>query len=171
MKTSRVLLINPNRIQPPVAPLGLEYLAAALEDWGIAAELLDLAWENDPLAAVRERLLQGRYLAAGISVRNTDDCSYSTRDFLLPQIKELVGTLKSLTESPVVLGGCGFSIMPKAVLSYCGADYGLTGDGEATLPAFLAALKEGHELHGLNGLVYHKGERIAANPPCCGRPC
>ncbi|MBC7106818.1 MAG: cobalamin B12-binding domain-containing protein, partial [Firmicutes bacterium] len=93
MKTNRVLLINPNRMQPPVAPLGLEYLAAALEKRGFAVELLDLAWENDPLAAVRERLRQRRYGAVGISVRNTDDCSYATRDFFLPQVKELVGAV------------------------------------------------------------------------------
>jgi radical SAM superfamily enzyme YgiQ (UPF0313 family) len=164
MKPEHILLINPNRIQPPIAPLGLEYLAAALVDRGFAVELLDLAWEDDPLAAVKERLRQRRYGAVGISVRNTDDCSYSTQDFFLPQVKELVATVKSLTKSPVMLGGCGFSVMPEAVLSYCGADYGLAGDGEAAMAELLGALGQGRELAGIRGLVYRHGQKIIVNP-------
>jgi radical SAM superfamily enzyme YgiQ (UPF0313 family) len=33
----------------------------------------------------------------------------------------------------VVLGGVGFSIMPKEILSYTGADIGLWGDGEEAM--------------------------------------
>jgi|GEM_PF-5213777 len=45
-------------------------------------ELLDLAWEADPLTAVREVLARQVYEAIGV---NTGDCCFATKDFLLPQ--------------------------------------------------------------------------------------
>ena len=53
-----LLLINSNRMQPAIAPVGLDYLAAVLQDAGHHVELLDLCWEPDPLAAVKRRLVQ-----------------------------------------------------------------------------------------------------------------
>jgi radical SAM superfamily enzyme YgiQ (UPF0313 family) len=160
-----VLLINPNRIRPPVTPVGLDYVAAALEGQGFKVELLDFAWEADPRAAVREVLAGQVFEAVGISVRNTDDCCLATKDFLLPRIKDLVGLLKSLTESPVVLGGCGFSVAPEASLLYCGADFGIAGDGEWAMPELLNAVRQGLDVFEIPGLVYRLGERAVSNRP------
>ena len=44
----RVLLINPNRYQsPPVPPIGLEYIAASLEEKGHHAKILDLCFSEN----------------------------------------------------------------------------------------------------------------------------
>src|SRR4030067_834843 len=42
----RVALVNTNRIYPPVAPIGLDYVAEALRASGHRPELLDLCWEE-----------------------------------------------------------------------------------------------------------------------------
>ena len=41
-------LINPNRMRPPIAPIGLDYLAACTAAAGIQTEVLDLALADDP---------------------------------------------------------------------------------------------------------------------------
>ena len=44
----KVLLINPNRYKfPPAPPIGLEYLAACLEQKGHTAEILDLCFSEN----------------------------------------------------------------------------------------------------------------------------
>jgi hypothetical protein len=48
-----LLLINAHRMQPAIAPVGLDYLAAALQDADRQMNLLDLCWEAEPLAAVK----------------------------------------------------------------------------------------------------------------------
>ena len=40
--THQVLLVNPNRMKPPVTPIALDYLAHALSTQGIQADVLDL---------------------------------------------------------------------------------------------------------------------------------
>ena len=48
----RVLLVNSNRLQPPVAPIALDYLGRSLQVAGHTVDLLDLCFEEDPLPAV-----------------------------------------------------------------------------------------------------------------------
>ena len=44
---------------------------------------------------------------------------------------------------PVVLGGPGFSIMPEAILNAVKADYGIVGEGEASMVGFLEHARKG----------------------------
>ena len=45
-------LINTNRMLPPIAPVGLDYLAGAARQAGLEVELLDLCLADDPAAAL-----------------------------------------------------------------------------------------------------------------------
>ncbi len=148
-----VLLINPNRIKPAVAPLGLDYLASALKRSGFEPHLFDMNFISTyqkPLAAQIQKL---QPIAIGISVRNFDDCYFASQAFLLPPIKSLVGYLKRMTEVPIILGGVGFSIAPNLILNYTGADLGIRGDGEEAFPQLLKALINNDEPQYLKGLV------------------
>jgi hypothetical protein len=40
----KVLLVNPNEMKPPVAPIGLDYIASALEGAGFTVDLIDLCF-------------------------------------------------------------------------------------------------------------------------------
>ena len=125
----RVALVNTNRIVPPIAPIGLEYVAEALCAAGHQAEILDLCWEERWEQAIAGFLGSGEHALVGVSIRNTDDCSFATRSSFLPDHVAVVKCIREHTDAPIVLGGVGFSIMPEEVLARCGADAGIWGKG------------------------------------------
>jgi radical SAM superfamily enzyme YgiQ (UPF0313 family) len=104
-------------------------------------------------------------LAVAISFRNTDDCSFATQRSFFPQIKSIVDLLKANTGAPLILGGVGFSIMPEAVLDYCGLDLGIRGEGERSLPLLLSRMAKGENFHDIPGLLYRVEGRLRSNPP------
>ena len=158
---NRVVLINTNRMQPVVAPIALDYLSTFLQSHGYDVALLDLALVQDHLKSVEGHLKGVDPLAIGVTVRNTDDCYFASRDFFLPEIRRVVGSIKERTNAPVVLGGCGFSIMPAAVLDYCGCELGIRGDGEVAFLQLLDALRHG------SGYTGWTGGGASIPPPTC----
>ena len=43
--------------------------------------------------------------AIGVTVRNTDDCYFSSQAFFLSDIRQIVQILRRRSEAPIVLGG------------------------------------------------------------------
>jgi hypothetical protein len=101
----RVALVNTNRITPPVAPIGLDYVAEALCAAGHEADILDLCWEERWEPAIARFLGSGEYGLIGVTVRNTDDCSFATRESFLPTLSSMVECIRKHTGAPIVLGG------------------------------------------------------------------
>jgi tryptophan 2-C-methyltransferase len=161
----KVLLVNSNRVKPPVAPIGLDYLADALRAAGHEPVLLDLCFSPDVERDVGAALASFSPDAVGVSVRNTDDSVLGSDGFLLPGVREIVRCLRDHTEAPVVLGGVGYSIMPEAVAEYCNADFGIAGEGEEAFPRLLAALRDGADLDAVPGLVWWDEGGPRRNPP------
>ena len=161
----QVLLVNPNRLQPPVAPLGLEYLADALWAEGMEVSLLDLCLEADPGTAAAGTLSRLDPALVAVSIRNTDDCYCASSDYFLPGFAELVSTMRRHTAAPVVVGGSGFSVAPAAVLELLGGDYGLHGDGEVPLAMLASALVGKQPVESIPGLVWRDGGSHRVNPP------
>ncbi len=162
--TQAVLLINTNITRPPVSPVGLEYIGETLIETGVPLQVLDLSFETDWKASLHRQLGNEDPLLIGLSVRNTDDCSFLSRKSFLPWIKEVVTEVKNLTAAPVFLGGAGFSIMPEAVLTATQADGGIAGDGEETLAALAKALMKGADTTHLPNMVYRHSGNIICNP-------
>jgi len=158
-----VLLINTNRMRPVIAPIGLDYLADPLVAAQHQVRLLDLAWSED-VAGVIEQTLRG--FAAdllAVTVRNIDDCYFSSQAFFLAEIKQIVEMLRRASDAPIVLGGVGFSVAPAAVLDYCGADFGIAGDGELALVELLKALDRRTGWERVPNLLYRDESRIRQN--------
>jgi hypothetical protein len=109
MPTKDILLINTNVARPPVSPVGLEYLGEALIDAGVSVRVLDLSFENDWTAALRKEIKSEEPLAVGLPVRNTDDCSFTSRRSFLPWIRDLVNEIRKLTGAYIVLGAVSAS--------------------------------------------------------------
>ncbi len=164
IKTNKVLLVNPNQMRPPVAPLGIDYLHGALEDQGFEVELLDLAFSEDMEADIG-RVSEGNYIFTGVTLRNVDDSYLASQDFCLAKSREIIQRIRELSGSPVVLGGVGFSIFPLEVMEYCGADFGVYGDGESALPRLAGALRDGKDFTSIPGLVYMAGDKYRMNNP------
>jgi radical SAM superfamily enzyme YgiQ (UPF0313 family) len=157
------LLINTNLLRPPVSPIGLEYAGESLVEAGLSVRVLDLVFETDWQVALACTVRAEAPLLVGLTVRNTDDCSFTTRRSFLPWIRELVTEIRRLTGVFVLLGGIGFSVMPEAVLRLTGADAGVLGDGEEVLPALVKCLMEGKDITHLPNLVYREDEAIIRN--------
>src|SRR5512144_799156 len=149
----RVALVNTNRIRPPVAPIGLDYVAEALARAGHEVFLLDLCWEERWEDAVDRFFREREYGLVGVTIRNTDDCSLPTRESFLPGCSRIVARIRELSVAPVVLGGVGFSVMPEAVLARCGAEAGIRGDGEFAFARLADEIAKGREIPDLPGLV------------------
>lgn len=171
----KVLLVNPNRMKPAIAPIGLEYVGEAAQRAGHDVRVLDLCFSEDVERDMANALSAFNPDVVGISVRNTDDCYFTGQDFLLPGVCELVCTVKRHSSAPVVLGGVGFSIAPEATLKFTRADYGIPGDGEEVFVAFLQALEEGRDPASIPGVLRHRDGQVAGrraqhrDPPTGGR--
>ncbi|MDP2952702.1 MAG: cobalamin B12-binding domain-containing protein, partial [Chloroflexota bacterium] len=145
-KGKPLLLVNANTLSPPVSPVGLEYVAESLREHGLPVRVVDLAFEADPAGALRRALSSVEPLAVGVAVRNTDDCSWLSATSFLPNIRHLVSVCREATQAPVVLGGGGFSVAPRAILRYTGADMGIAGDGEEALSGLAVKLLRGEDI-------------------------
>jgi len=159
-----VLLVNPNTMKPPVAPIALDYLGSSLADAGCAVEVLDLCFCDDPIDAVRRRLASRSFSAVAVTLRNTDDTSFATREFLLPWLRRVTDCVRGNTDAPLIIGGSGYSVAPEAVLDFCGLDIGIWGEGEGSLPLLVDRIATGEDCRNIAGVVYRSedGFRRAA---------
>lgn len=150
----RILLVNPNRMLPPVAPIGLEYVAAGLREHGFEPILCDLAFAGDWRAALQASLAAVQPEAIGVSIRNLDDAYFASQDFILETTAGIIRHIRTLTGSPIVLGGAGFSIAPREILRFTGAHFGIAGDGEWAFPHLLKEVLTGRTPYDVPGAVY-----------------
>ena len=150
----RVLLISANteRMNILPLPLGPAMVAAATRRVGHDVILLNLMFEGDTQSAIQDCVAGFRPEVIGISVRNIDDQNMASPKFLLPPVREVVETCRSLCDAPIIVGGAGYSIFPASALRYLGADMGIQGEGETAFPALLERLAEGAPVCGLPGL-------------------
>ncbi len=162
--TGAILLINSNVTRPPVSPVGLEYVGETLIEAGVPVRVLDLSFEADWKISLQRELARDEPLAVGLSVRNTDDCSFTSRKSFLPWIHDVVSELRKLTGAPVFLGGVGFSTIPEVVLSATQADGGIEGDGEEAVLALARSLERGEGVEYLPSMVYWHDGDVVRNP-------
>lgn len=160
----RVALVNSNRIKPPISPLGLEYVAEALLAGGHEVNILDLCWEEQPEKAISGFFNDREYGLVGISIRNTDDCSFATRESFLPGCSRIVETIRKHSGAPIIAGGVGFSVMPEAVMATTGVDAGVLGDGEFTLTGIADRCQRQASWEDLPNLVLHRNGVFRSNP-------
>ena len=161
----RVALVNTNRIRPPIAPIGLEYVAEALHTAGHQVEVLDLCWADDWDAAIARFLDRTVFDLVGVTLRNTDDCVFTSRQSFLAEFADMVNAVRKCTSAPILLGGVGFSVMPEQVLELCEADAGVWGDGEFVLVELANRIAERREWLDLPNLIWRRDGKWHRNPP------
>jgi radical SAM superfamily enzyme YgiQ (UPF0313 family) len=163
----KILLISANteRINLPTFPLGLACVAQATLQAGHELECLDLIAVGQPEALLGKTISAFQPEVIGISVRNIDDQNMAGPRFLLHQAKHVVAACKEFSESPVVVGGAGYSLFPQKALDYLGADIGIQGEGEQAFPLLLDHMNKGLSLSDLPGL-YLRGQRSCQGNRC-----
>ena len=159
-------LINTNRMVPPIAPVGIDYVAGAVRQAGFEVDVLDLCLSKtkmaDYFAGCRPELV-------GLSFRNVDDCFWPSGASFLPALEETIAQLRNLTDAPIVLGGVGFSIFARQIVEHTGADFGIRGDGELATVRLLEELRGRRRFDRVGGLIYRDNGTVRANPPAWPR--
>jgi radical SAM superfamily enzyme YgiQ (UPF0313 family) len=160
---AKVLLISVNRCNSPypVFPLGLACLEAALRPAGYEMCWLDRQADT---RSVQDVAASFQPDFVGISLRNIDDVVIRRRETFFDPLATLTQEVRRACAAPVILGGSGFSIFPQALLHLSGADFGIQGEGEVSLPALLGALEQRTDYSAIPGLVYRRNGSIVANP-------
>ena len=73
----------------------------------------------------------------GISIRNIDNVNLLNEKRYIEVVSQLVQRIREETDVSVILGGSGFSIMPETILRETKADFGIVGEGEASMLEFV----------------------------------
>jgi radical SAM superfamily enzyme YgiQ (UPF0313 family) len=146
-----VLLVSANRLKTPYAvyPLGLDYVARAIEDRH-QVRVVDLNASDD--AVLGEMIKDAPPDIVGLSIRNIDNTDAIDSRGFVGQHQDLMALIRSRTAAPIVLGGSGFTIFPYELMALLGADYGIIGEGER-LAALLEAIEKGTDPAGLPGVI------------------
>ena len=162
----KVLLISPNTetFQMLSLPIGLACIAAATRKAGHEVVLLDLMFESDPHAATRKLVSDFCPDIIGVSVRNIDNQDRANTKFLLPGVKTVIANCRAVSRAPLVVGGAGYSIFPRAALRYLGADLGIQGEGEVVFPALIERIAANKAFADLPGVFLPGGTAVPMSP-------
>ncbi|UCD87430.1 MAG: radical SAM protein [Desulfobacterales bacterium] len=166
----QIALVNTNRIKPPIAPVGLEYVAEVLDASGHQVQVLDLCWEGEWDSAIDDFLSGTNFDLIGVTLRNTDDCAYTSRQSFLGEFADMVGAVRPHTDALIALGGVGFSVMPEQVMELCEADVGLWGDGDFGLLQLADRIERRQDWHDLPNLIWRDHDGWHRNPPSTESP-
>jgi len=150
---------------PPIAPLGLDYIAEAAKTAGIDVDVVDLCLADDPLQALHAYFNTHSPKLVGISFRNADDCFWPSVRWFVPDLADTIGTIRNITGAPIVIGGVGFSIFAQRIVEYAGADFGIRGDGEQAIVSLFNELQNSRHFDCVDGLVWRNSDGIHANRP------
>ena len=141
----------------PAMPLGLACVAEATKRAGHEVIMLDLMFRADVSSTLKDAISETQPECIGISVRNIDDQCSESPQFLIEKVKQVVTVCRTLSASPIVLGGAGYSMFPESALAYLEADYGVAGEGEMAFTNLLTLLHKNEDPSLIPGL-YTKGQ-------------
>ena len=153
----KIILINP-RIRawsPNVwVPLGLSYVAAALEQEGYNVEIIDLNVER-----MNDRALQKK-------VKNANIVGITGMITEYREVLKLVNTVKLCNgDSKVVLGGALATTLPQELLQVSQTDFMVIGEGERTTVNLISAIERGDSFSDVKGIAYKDGDHIIITEP------
>jgi len=164
-KTSEVILVNPNHLQPGVTPYALDVLTTHLERAGFGVEVVDLTFTDGAWRSVLHQRLGGRApLLVGVTLRNTDTVVPQEQRTFLEDHREVIEEVKKATDAPIVVGGVGYSSMPHAMLEYLEVPYGVAGPGELTLIRLARSLRAGGSGEEVPDLFVRDGGTVREQP-------
>jgi len=156
----RVLLVSANREQfpSPVVPLGVLAVAGAVRD-AHEVSVVDLCFEADPLATVRERIAAFRPDVVGLGLRNLHDNTYAGSEQLLAYYEEVATAIHGATPAPLVVGGAAITLRPTQLLERLKAQHAVVGEGELAFRELIDALAQGKSPNSIVTSSTIRGDR------------
>jgi anaerobic magnesium-protoporphyrin IX monomethyl ester cyclase len=136
-------------------PLGLAYLAAALQASGTGVSIIDA----EVLGLGHEQLLSQ-------IAPDADLIGFSATTLAWPSTRLAAAHVRSaFPNALLVIGGAQVNAFPEETLLASVFDLGVLGDGEATLVELVARLASGRDVSDLEGCVVRDGDQIRVNEP------
>jgi tryptophan 2-C-methyltransferase len=169
-KQQMLTLINTNRMKPLIAPIGLDYIASSVQQVGIDIEVLDLGLADDPAEAMKNYFSEKNPELVGVSFRNSDDCFWPSAAWFVPDLKDIIQSMRTMTDAPIVLGGVGFSIFARSIFEYTHADFGIRGDGEQAIVSLMQEVKGKRRFSNVPGLIWQENGKVYTNSPAWPKP-
>lgn len=157
----KILLIASNRLEEPLPafPLGVAYLAGNINKKAHSVEVLDLMFEKSHRDLVVSAVRKAAPDIIGISIRNVNAGGFNP----LPDIEELARMCRKESGARIILGGTGFTMMPREIITHFDADLGVIGEGVVTFNRLLERLEAGKGWHDIPGLVWKDGNGVQLN--------
>jgi radical SAM superfamily enzyme YgiQ (UPF0313 family) len=161
----KIAFVSANREKLPdaVIPLGLLYVMGACPA-GHRTELWDMCFEEDPQAALAERLQAFDPDILAIGLRNIQNSDYSGISTNLAYYEGLLATARAHSRAKVVLGGAGFSVMPRDLMLRLRPDYGISGEGEEPFGQLVEALGASSSVDHIGSLHYFRDGELVSQP-------
>ncbi|MDD5476676.1 MAG: radical SAM protein [Candidatus Omnitrophica bacterium] len=147
----KILLIQPEYKDTWASPpLGLGYIAAALEGAGHKIVLVDHTLEPVSNEEFKVQLVAYKPDFVGISLMVR----------ALPQVRSLIQQIKEAGDYPIVIGGPQPTIAPEFTLRYTRSDFAVLGEGEQTIVELAAVLASGSKnYHNVPGIAFNDGDK------------
>lgn len=152
-------------LTPPITPLGLAYVAMSVREDGHDVHVLDLNLSEDIKADIPKTILEFSPDVIGISIRNIDNVTMLHSAFFIPRVKEVVKHCQNASDAPIVLGGPGFSMMPREIMHEVGADYGVIGEGEVAFVELLDCLQKEEIPYDIPGVIFRDNGKLHRSSP------
>lgn len=148
---------SPWSVPMKLPPLGLSYVAAALEKAGFKVEMLDNYLLRKPITEVTELVKHANPEIVGMT------CSSAS----YPRCVETAKAIKeALPSCKIVVGGWHPSYVPESMLQHPEIDYVVMGEGERAMVELAACLTKGDEATAkqVAGVAYRHAGKIVKTP-------
>lgn len=144
-------------------PIGLAYIAAAVDEDRHEMRVLDLMFSGDGPADVEDAVREFQPDLVGLSIRNLDNQSYFNPVWNLPGVKDIVDRIRERSSATILCGGPAFSILPAECLEYVGADVGIAGDAAEAFSTLVDRLDTGDDYADIPGVVYRQDRKTVVS--------
>ncbi|MBF0316017.1 MAG: radical SAM protein [Oligoflexia bacterium] len=158
----KIAFISPNqeKMPTPVVPLGLLYVMGSLDET-YDKELWDLCFEENPLAFLIKSINVYNPDIVAIGIRNIHNNSYSSMDENIDYYKRIIATIREHSQSPIIIGGSGFSVMPEKLMEILKVDFGIIGEAENIFPLLIRKIStRADDFETISNLYFFKNGEI-----------
>jgi radical SAM superfamily enzyme YgiQ (UPF0313 family) len=135
-------------------PLGLLYLASALEQQGHKVTILDFSAEPYEKKKVKSRIL------------STDMVGITILSSAIVEAKKIIALIRENdNEIPIIIGGPHCTLFPKKTLQETAADICIQGEGEQVITKLNNPLEINQKLKSIPGIHYRIKNQITSGLP------
>jgi radical SAM superfamily enzyme YgiQ (UPF0313 family) len=149
------LFTNPQTVVSSYPPLGLEYIAATLENKGHTVEIIDLDAENPTKEHLKNLISRADAIGMSVFINN-----YTIAADVAREIKQLDPSI------PLIIGGPHCTFLKQNIFSQIpSADISVESEGESVILDLVSYLEGKKSLSDIHGINYRENNQIKSGKP------